>query len=278
MLLPVANRFVAGETAAEALERAIEINSAGRPVILNYLGEHHFQQRIVQEDTQEYLALISDIANHDISASISIKPTQLGLDIDESLFIEQLNTVTEAGYDKDVFVWIDMEGTGTTEATIRAFEAMADRYPHGIGLCLQSNLRRTAHDIERLASTPGKIRLVKGAYREPIELAYREQDRVNERYKADLTALFQSRDHGIAVGSHDPEMIAYTKQLYAVHGSEFEFQLLLGIRTDAQENLARNFRTCTYIPYGSRWLSYFTRRMLERTENMTFAARAILGR
>lgn len=277
MLPPIANRFVAGETAAEALERAMGIHSAGRRVILNLLGEHYSDTHSVQRDTQEYRDLISDISKHELAGAISVKPTQLGLDIDEALFREQVTTIVDTGKAHDVFVWIDMEGAGTTEATISMFEDMTERYPGGVGVCLQSNLRRTKQDIERLADIPGKIRLVKGAYREPAEIAYREKDRVNERYKADLTSLFQLRDRGIAVASHDPEMIAKAEQLHAVHGSHFEFQFLLGIQTEMQQALATRHPTYTYIPYGPRWLSYFSRRMLERTENLKFAARAILG-
>ena len=278
MLPPIASRFVAGETAAEAIEHAFQANKDGLGVIINLLGEHYTEIGPVREDTATYTGLIDDIERTGIDACISIKPTQLGLDIGEGVFREHLGEIIDRATAADAFVWIDMEGSETTDATIEAFEAMADRHGHGVGLCLQSNLKRTAADIERLASVPGKIRLVKGAYREPPEIAYQDSSRVNERYRADLEALVRSHDAGVAVGSHDPAMIQYAQDLHAIHGTPLEFQLLMGVRPDTQRALAEDYPTYQYVPYGSRWFSYFSRRVLERTENLTFAARAILGR
>lgn len=278
MLPPIAGRFVAGETAAEAIEHALGLNDQGLGAILNLLGEHYTDRTPVRDDTDAYLGLIDDIARADVDGCISVKPTQLGLDIGEDVFREHLGQIVEAAATADVFVWIDMEGSETTEATIDAFESMVDRAPWGVGLCLQSNLKRTAGDIERLAPLEGKIRLVKGAYRESPEVAYRNAARVDERYRADLESLFRSRNEGVAVATHDPAMISHAKDLHAIHGTGMEFQLLMGVRPEVQRELAAEYRTVQYVPYGSRWFSYFTRRVLERTENATFAARAILGR
>lgn len=278
MIPPVANRFVAGETPAEALDRAIELNEQGLGAIINLLGEHYTDRSTVADDTGEYLDLVRDISREGLDACISVKPTQLGLDLGESLFHEQLEQVVTTAKAADVFVWMDMEGTGTTEPSVAAFETVAEEYPRGVGLCLQANLRRTGEDIERLADVPGKIRLVKGAYREPPDVAYQSAARVNEAYRAHLESLFRTREWGIAVASHDPEMIEHAKQLHAVHGGQLEFQMLMGVRHDAQLELAAEYAVYQYIPYGSRWVSYFTRRLLERSENVKFAIRALAGR
>lgn len=278
MLPPIARRFVAGETAAEAIDRAIERNDEGIGAIVNLLGEYYTAREDIQRDTEAYLGLIQDIDRGNLDACISIKPTQLGLHTSEALFTEQLERIVRAGSEANVFVWIDMEGSNTTEPTIQAFEELADQFPRQVGVCLQSNLRRTGEDIKRLASVPGKIRLVKGAYREPAERGYQKKSSVNERYRADLAALFRHREWGIAVASHDPDMIGYAKDLYEVHGTPMEFQLLMGVREDAQRELARTYPVYQYIPYGPRWFSYFKRRVLERSENAMFAARAILGK
>ena len=278
MLPPIAGRFVAGETTAQAVDHALHTNDEGLGVIFNLLGEHHTDPAEAWADTAIYRGLITDIARQEIDGCISVKPTQLGLDIGEELFREQLTEIIQAAREADVFVWIDMEGSETTEATVTAFEDMAERYPRGVGVCLQSNLHRTAGDIERLSSIEGKIRLVKGAYREPREIAYRDANRVNERFRADLESLFRTRDWGIAVGSHDPAMVEHAKNLHAVHGVPMEFQLLMGIRSDAQRELASDYPTYQYVPFGTRWFSYFSRRILERSENATFAIRALLGR
>lgn len=278
MIPPIANRFVAGETIPEALEYVRTVNAEGLGAIVNRLGEHHTDGALVEEDTEAYLDLVDDIGRESLEASISVKPTQLGLDLGVAHFQEHLSRIVDAARKVDVFVWVDMEGSGTTEDTITAFETAAATYPHGVGVCLQSNLRRTADDITRLTDVPGKIRLVKGAYREPAELAYQSRARVDEAVRADLEALFRTRDEGIALGSHDPTLIAFAEQLHAVHGTPVEFQLLMGVRTPAQERLAAEHAVSQYIPYGTRWLSYFSRRAFERTDNAAFALRAILGR
>lgn len=278
MVPPIARRFVAGETAAEALEHVRVISADGIGGIVNLLGEHYTDRSAVEEDTQAYLDLCADIARTELPACVSVKPTQLGLDLGEALFREQLGRIVDAAADGDVFVWLDMEGSGTTEPTVAAFEAMAAEYPHGVGVCLQSNLRRTARDIERTADVPGKIRLVKGAYREPEELAYTKAQRVNEAFRGNLESLVRLRADGIAIGTHDPDMLAYASQLKAVHDTPIEYQFLMGVNEEKQCDLTADYPVYQYVPYGPRWFAYFRRRAMERSENLVFALRAILNR
>ncbi len=279
MIPPIARRFVAGESVPEALEHARACNEDGIAVILNLLGEHYDDPADARADADAYLALLDDIADSGLDACVSVKPSQIGLDASPELFEEHYREIVARAHELDAFVWCDMEDADTTDATLDAFESIAEEYPWSVGQCLQSNLKRTHEDLARLVDVPGKIRLVKGAYDEPPAIAYTDKARVNEAFRDDLTLLFERRDRGVAVGSHDPAMIALADRLAREHGTEYEVQLLMGVRDDAQRDLAaQGIDVHQYAPYGDKWLSYFYRRVRERRENLAFALRAIVGR
>ena len=278
MIPPIANRFVAGEHPATALEHARQLGERDVAAILNLLGEHYDDREPAVEDATEYRKLIDDIASEGLDACISVKPTQLGLGISEDVFRELLEDVVAYGTEREVFVWIDMEDHTTTDATLDAFETLAREYDGGVGVCVQANLKRTRADVERLAEVPGKVRFTKGAYDEPAEIAYTEKAVVDREYRALLEYAFEHFDGTVAVGSHDPEMIEHATALYEEYGTDFEIQMLMGVREDAQFELASEYEVYQYVPYGGRWKSYFYRRVMERTENLGFALRAIVGR
>ena len=278
MIPPIAGRFVAGETPAEALDRARRLNDRGVKAILNLLGEHYDRRAAADADAREYCDLASDIASSDIEACISIKPSQIGLSLDEDVFVENLERIAERAERDGCFVWIDMEDHTTTDATLDAYERLVTDRGGGMGVCLQANLKRTAEDVERFADTPGKIRLVKGAYDEPKEIAYKRRERVTEAYRTLLEYMFEHYEGGIAVASHDPAVIDRARELHDEYGTPFEIQMLMGVREDAQFDLTDDYEVWQYVPYGDRWASYFYRRVMERKENALFAARAILGR
>ncbi len=278
MIPPIASKFIAGETPAAALDHAAKQNRDGVKVILNLLGEHYDDPADAAADTAAYRALVRDIADRDVDACISVKPSQLGIGISDDEFRTNYRSIVEVADEEGVFVWCDMEDADTTDATLDAFESMAREFDGGIGQCIQANLERTAADLERLADVPGKIRLVKGAYDESPEISYTEKSAVNERYRADLETLFEQYTGEIAVGSHDPAMIEYAEELSTEHDRPFEVQMLMGVREGAQQRLAAGGREVwQYAPYGEKWLSYFWRRLRERKENVLFALRAILG-
>jgi len=277
MLPPIASRFVAGETAAVALDHVRRANDRGVGVILNLLGEHYHEREPADADAATYCRLIDDLGRTDLRACISVKPSQLGLDVGEDVFRENLARVVERADEHGEFVWIDMEDHTTTDATLEAFAEHARGTDGQVGVCIQANLRRTREDLERLADLPGKVRLVKGAYDPPAEVAYQERSRVNESYRDCLQYLFEAFDDGVAVGSHDPAMITLAEELHAEHGTPYEVQMLMGVREDAQVDLAGECEVWQYAPYGSKWLSYFYRRVLERKENAAFALRAVVG-
>ena len=279
MIPPIARRFVAGESVPVALDRARAANEDDIAVILNLLGEHYDDPADARADTDAYLALLDDIADSGLDACVSVKPSQIGMDVSTDLFEEHYREIVARADEIGAFVWCDMEDADTTDATLDAFESIAADYPWSVGQCIQSNLKRTADDLDRLLDVPGKIRLVKGAYDEPSSIAYTEKARVDEAYRDDLATLFEGRDRGVAVGSHDPEMISLADRLARDHGADYEVQMLMGVREDAQRDLAaQGVDVAQYAPYGDKWLSYFYRRVRERKENLTFAARAVLGR
>ncbi len=279
MIPPIARRFVAGETVPEALDHARACNDDGIAVILNLLGEHYDDPADVSADVDAYLALLEDVGASGLDACVSVKPSQIGLDVSSELFEEHYREIVAHAHERDAFVWCDMEDAETTDDTLDAFESIAAEYPWTVGQCLQSNLKRTREDLDRLVDVPGAIRIVKGAYDEPGSIAYTTKSRVNEAYRSDVEFLFEHRDRGVAVGSHDPEMVSLANRLGSEHGTDYEIQMLMGVREEAQRDLARQgVEMKQYAPYGGKWLSYFYRRVRERKENVTFALRAILGR
>jgi len=279
MIPPIANNFVAGEDPSTAIEHVTSCNNDGVDGILNLLGEHYSKRPPADADTQAYIDLIAALAAADVGGCVSVKPSQIGLDVGVDVFEENLASIVEAGQQHDRFVWIDMEDHTTTDVTLDAFETHAIGTDGDVGLCVQANLKRTREDIERLAELPGKIRFVKGAYDEPAEIAHKSKEAVNTAYKELLEFAFREFDDGIAVGSHDPAMIDHAAELHAEYGTDYEVQMLMGVRESAQRELAAaGVSTYQYIPYGDKWMSYFYRRLRERKENALFAFRAIVGK
>ncbi|MDY6817562.1 MAG: proline dehydrogenase family protein [Halobacteriales archaeon] len=277
MIPPIASKFIAGETEATAIDHAKELNDRNVSAILNLLGEHYSRREPADADAETYCQLLDDIDAAGVDACVSVKPSQIGLDIGESAFRENLDRIVDRAIENDQFVWIDMEDHTTIGATLDAFEAAADRHPGGVGVCVQANMKRTREDLERLQDVEGKIRLVKGAYDPPKEIAYTEKARVDEAYESLLEYAFEAYEGGIAVGSHDPAMIERAEQLHEEYGTDFEIQMLMGVREDAQYDLATEYPVWQYVPYGSKWVSYFYRRLLERKENLLFGLRAVLN-
>jgi len=274
MIPPIANNFVAGETPAEALDHVESLNARGVKGILNLLGEHYEDRADADADADAYIDLASRLADRDLEGCISVKPSQIGLEVSDQAFEENLARIVDAA---DCFVWIDMEDHDTVDVTLDAFERHAEATDGDVGVCVQANLRRTGDILRRLADCPGKVRLVKGAYDPPAEIAYKEKSKVDEMYREYLTYMFEHFEGGIAVGSHDPAMVQHAQELHDEHGTPFEIQMLTGVRESAQFELAEEYEVYQYIPYGSKWFSYFYRRIRERKENALFALRAVVG-
>ncbi|MFC7070869.1 proline dehydrogenase family protein [Halobaculum lipolyticum] len=281
MIPPIANNFVAGETPETAITHVEELNRQGVGAILNLLGEHYHERAGADEDADAYVALVEELAERDLDACVSVKPSQIGLDVSDEVFEENLARIVDcaSGADgRDCFVWIDMEDHETTDVTLDAYERHAVETDGDVGLCVQANLKRTPDDLERLAPLPGKVRLVKGAYDEPKSIAHTKKARVDEAYRDCLGYMFEHFEGGVAVGSHDPAMIDLASDLHEEFGTDYEVQMLMGVREDAQVELAASgVEVNQYVPYGAKWFQYFYRRVRERKENALFALRAVLG-
>ena len=274
MLPPGVNRFVAGETAAGAIDHAADLNDDNIGAILNLLGEHYTDSRNAAADTRAYERLIADIGGTDLRACVSVKPTQLGLNVSKACFREHLSAIVDRAAEHDVFVWLDMEDHTTTDATLDAFENYVHEH-RKMGVCVQANHKRTGEDLERLAGLPGKVRLVKGAYDPPAAVAHQSDERVDEATAAHLRTMFAAFDDGVALGSHDPELVTLAADLHAKHGTPYEVQMLMGVRTAAQRELAKHHNLWQYVPYGRKWPSYFYRRLTESSSSASLAVRAL---
>ncbi|AGB39263.1 proline dehydrogenase [Natronococcus occultus SP4] len=280
MIPPVASRFVAGETEAEALDRVRRLNEDGLGGMVNRLGTHHDDPWRVSADAAAYRELVAAIGETGLEGAVSVKPTQLGLDLGEDVFRRCLESVLAVASDRDVVVWLDMEERTTTDATLEAFEAFAPSYgDSGLGVCLQANLKRTPADLDRLADVPGRLRLVRGgAYDEPRSVAYRDPERMARAYRDVLERAFESFEGPIAVATHDLTIIEYATELGECHGTTLEVQMLMGVRPTVQRELASEYDVDQYVPYGSRWKRYFLNRLTENEHTLRVALRALLGR
>ena len=278
MLPPIADTFVAGETADGAVERVRTLDADGVGSIVNYLGEHHETPAAAAADADAYLALVERLAATGLSPppAISVKPSQIGLGVGVDCFRRHLDRIVAAAAAAGVFVWLDMEDHETTDATLDAYEALSAAHPGGVGVCLQANLHRTPADVTRLADTAGAIRLVKGAYDEPAELAHRDRDAVDAAYRDLLRRLFADCTVDVAVATHDEALIELAVDLGDRYDRPVEFQMLMGVRERRQRELADTHRVMQYVPYGSAWAAYFYRRVRERRENRAFAGRAVV--
>ena len=268
----LARRFVPGEQLSDALEAARRCNQAGMVVSLDHLGENVLSRADAERARDEYLQILDRIAAERLDANISVKLTSLGLDIDEEFCADNLGAVVNQAAALANFVRVDMEGSAYTEATIRIV-ARLRAHTAAIGTVLQAYLFRSEQDIRDLLKLGCRIRLVKGAYREPAGIAFQSEREVDASFVR-LAGLLLDSGLFHALATHDPRMIDAAIRLAAQRNlakNQFEFQMLYGIRTDLQARLVREgFRVRIYIPYGSQWFPYFMRRLAERPANLFF--------
>jgi proline dehydrogenase len=273
----VAQRFVAGAGLDEAVAAARKLNRAGRLVSLDYLGESVASETEARAAGEIYAGLFDRIAAEKLDANVSLKLTQLGLDLGEDLCLELLERIIERAARTNNFVRIDMEGSAYTQRTVDVCKRARARSP-AVGTVLQAYLYRSEQDVRDLLGIGCRIRLCKGAYKEPAAVAFPKKADVDANYVKLMKMLLPSGIyHGIA--THDPAMIAATKEFAAANGirtDQFEFQMLYGIRTDLEEQLVREgFRLRVYLPFGQDWFPYFMRRLAERPANLVFFLRSL---
>jgi len=271
----MARRFVAGEELDEAIAAARACNRAEMMASLDYLGENVASEADARRARDAYLGIFDRIAREKLDANVSLKLTQLGLDLGEEFCQGLVETIVEraAGYGN--FVRIDMEGSAYTQRTIELAKRVRAKNP-AVGVVIQSYLYRSEPDVRELIGIGCRMRLCKGAYKEPPEIAFPQKAAVDANYIRLMQLLLPSGIyHGIA--THDPRMIAATLDFVAEHRiakDRFEFQMLYGIRTDLQQKLVRDaYRMRIYIPFGRDWFPYFMRRLAERPANLVFFIR-----
>jgi proline dehydrogenase len=274
-----ARRFIAGETVGEAIEAARVIESAGMQVTLDYLGESVSSIEAAAAATREYLTVVDAIAAAGVGRNISLKLTQLGLDVDRATTVDNLRRILDRATPHDFFVRIDMESSAYTERTLEIFETLWHQGYRNAGVVIQSYLRRSEDDVRRMNALGARVRLVKGAYKEPREVAYPSKADVDAKF-IELMQLLLDGGNYPAIATHDPAMIAATRAHAASHGyasNRFEFQMLYGIRRDLQSELtAAGYPFRVYVPFGREWFPYFMRRLGERPANVGFVLRSLM--
>jgi proline dehydrogenase len=270
-------RFIAGESTDEAIAAIREINARRCSASFDHLNESVNSIEATEAEVREYLHLLELIDQTGIDSNVSIKLTQFGLEIDPELAYRNARSVVEDAARRGNFVRVDMEGSDVTQATIDVFKRLRSEFGlNDVGIVLQSYLYRTMDDARELLKIPARIRLCKGAYDEPPQVAYPDKRDVDDNYVRLMQLLLASGTyHGIA--THDPKMIDATiefAQREGIRKDAFEFQMLYGIRRDLQEQLAHDgYRMRVYVPYGKHWYPYFMRRLAERPANIWFVAK-----
>jgi proline dehydrogenase len=275
-----ARRFIAGETVEEAIEAARRIQARGMRLTLDYLGESVRTAEAAAAATREYVRLIDVLVASGVERNLSIKLTQLGVDVDRATCVDNLRRILEPAQRHAFFVRIDMERSRYTEVTLEVFETLWQQQYRNIGVALQAGLRRSERDARRMNALGARVRLVKGAYKEPPAVAYQRKAEVDAAFVR-LARLLLDEGTFPAIATHDERMLAETRAYAAertIASDRYEFQMLYGIRRDLQSSLvAAGYLMRIYVPFGRQWFPYFMRRLGERPANVGFVIRGILS-
>jgi proline dehydrogenase len=268
----ISRRFVAGEELDEAIDATRVLNGRSLQVALDHLGENVSEAEQARASAQDYIRAIERIKQTGVDANISIKLTALGLDISQELCEQNVRSILEYAQQYAIFVCIDMEGSDYTEQTVDITLRLHKQFEY-VGTVIQSYLYRSKKDIEQLIAQGVRVRLVKGAYKEPREIAFQQKTEVDRNYVR-LMMMLLSRGNFPAIATHDEPIINAACKYVRDNGigkSAFEFQMLYGIRRDLQEKLvSQGYKVRIYVPYGSQWYPYLMRRLAERPANLVF--------
>jgi proline dehydrogenase len=273
-----ARRFIAGESIDEAVVAVRPIAARGLLLTMDYLGESVATSEEADAATRDYRQILDTIVQSGIERNVSLKLTQLGLDVDRATCVDNLRRILEPATEHKFFVRIDMENSPYTDVTLQIFETLWGQGHRNIGVVLQSYLLRTEADVRRVNALGARVRLVKGAYKEPKSVAYQKKSEVDEAFVRLMQLLLDEGTYP-AIATHDPDMISATKGYATKKGCEkecFEFQMLYGIRRDLQASLhAEGYPMRVYVPFGKQWFPYFMRRLGERPANVTFVLKSL---
>ncbi len=274
----VTRRFIAGENINDAIEAIRALNKLGIAATFDHLGESTTSEAEAESDVREYLHVLDRIEATGVNSNVSVKLTQLGLDIDPDFCLGNTDQIVQAAKRHNNFVRIDMEDSPKTDATLGIFRRLYAEHGN-VGIVLQAYLYRTEKDIEEVLSLGARIRLCKGAYQEPESVAFQDKSDVDANFVKLMGRLLQSGIYH-AIATHDEKMISATIE-FALRNNipkdAFEFQMLFGVRRDLQLKLAADgYRVRTYVPYGEYWYPYFMRRLAERPANVWFVLKNLL--
>ena len=277
----LAKRFVAGESIDSAISAVKELNRQGMTATLDYLGEDVLEREAALATRDQYFAMLDAISKANVQTNVSVKMTAMGLLIDEDFALANLNAILDrAAQNEDPFVRIDMEGSAVTQKTLALFERAYASHKN-VGPVLQAYLKRTPQDVERMISLGARVRLCKGAYNEPADIAIKAMPTIRREYLRMAERLLAD-GHYPGIATHDARLIAAVKTFVKTHGinpDRFEFQMLYGVRPEVQRSLVESgYRLRVYIPFGTHWAGYFYRRVLERKENALFALSSLFSK
>jgi proline dehydrogenase len=269
-----ASRFVAGETLETALTAVKQLNSKGITATLDLLGESVRNEEEARESARAYLEMLDRIKEQRLNANVSVKLTAMGLDISEDLCVSNMQNIIERARDYESFVRLDMEGSAYTQKTLELFyERLYPSYRGNVGIVLQSYLYRTYSDVMDANKASARVRLCKGAYKEPATVAYPEKKDVDDSYLRCMRSLLKE-GHYPGIATHDEAMVDATKRFARendIRTDQFEFQMLYGVRRDLQDKLvSEGYRMRVYVPFGTQWYPYLMRRLAERPANVAF--------
>jgi proline dehydrogenase len=275
----MARRFVAGETVEDGIAATRALNKAGMSVTLDYLGESVSNREEARHAADVYLQMIDRIAAEKLDANVSLKLTQMGQDIDTAFLRENVGRILDRARAVDMFVRFDMEGSTHTQITLDFFRGLWSEGYRNVGVVIQSYLRRSKGDIEQLNADKVRVRLCKGAYKEPASVAFQDKAEVDRNY-VELMQMLLADGNYPGIATHDPAMLratrAFAKQR-SIDSSRYEFQMLYGVRRDLQQQLVRDgYRMRVYVPFGEAWYPYLMRRMAERPANLLFIMNAVV--
>ncbi len=269
-----ANRFVAGETVDTALAAVKQLNARGITATLDLLGESVSNEKEARDSANAYIEMLDRIRNERLDSNVSVKLTAMGLDISEDLCVSNMQRILDRAHELETFVRLDMESSDYTQKTLDLFyDRLYPSYRGNVGIVLQSYLYRTATDVTEANQTGARVRLCKGAYKEPAAVAYPEKKDVDDSYIRCMQSLLAD-GHYPGIATHDEVIVDATKRFARendIRNDAFEFQMLYGVRRDIQDKLVREgYRMRVYVPFGTQWYPYLMRRLAERPANVAF--------
>jgi proline dehydrogenase len=273
-LIRFARQWIAGETLDDAISRTRKANNSGIGGIINFLGEHVRDEDEAKKNIEENQRILKAIEESKLNASLSIKLTQLGLEIEKYFCLSNVEMIVSSAASKNIFVWIDMENSPYTEDTIYIYLEVFKKFKN-VGVAIQSNLKRSDSDVRRIAASGGIIRLVKGAYSEKTDIAYTSRKDITINYSKLMGYLF-FKSPFFAIATHDDLLINEALVVNETHRKRIEFQMLLGVREELKKKLVKKgLIVVDYIPYGKNWFPYSLRRIRERKRNILLVFRSI---